>query len=74
VNAPGSENTTTVLPLNISSLDTFFQSLPRRVRKVTWGTYWPSRIIAILCIGLNDEWTEYVAKQLLYSSNLLAWL
>ena len=43
MNAPGSENTTTVLPLKISSVVTGFQSLSVRVRNVTCGTFWPSR-------------------------------
>src|SRR3954465_1056776 len=44
VKAPGRENTTTVLPLNMSSVVTFFQSpLSVRVRNVACGTACPSR-------------------------------
>ena len=45
--APGSENTTTVLPLNSSSVLTLFHSLFWRTRKVTFGTRWPSRLFDI---------------------------
>src|SRR5262245_3827896 len=46
VNAPGSENTTTVLPLKSSSVVSVFQSPDSvRVRKLAWGTFCPSRFL-----------------------------
>src|SRR5674476_812657 len=43
VKAPGSANSTTVLPLNRASLLTFCHSPSTRIGNVTLGTFWPSR-------------------------------
>src|SRR5690606_39603619 len=61
VNAPGSENTTTVLPAKISSLDTSTHSCSPRVRNVTRGTRCPSRFSSIV-ISLDDFSIDFAGR------------
>src|ERR1700694_378876 len=44
VNAPGSEKTTTFLPEKMSALVTVAQSPLRRIRELTFGMRFPSRL------------------------------
>ena len=60
VNAPGSENTTTDLPANTSSLVRSTHSCPRRVLNVTAGIFWPSKFLNI--IGLQCS-VSYLTAQ-----------
>src|SRR5659263_81606 len=48
VKAPGSANSTTVLPLNNASLVTFCHSPLTRIGKVTSGIFWPSRDFSMI--------------------------